>query len=382
MVVESEQSPAKRKSAVLASTARKVSEKDELGPECWSDLSVDDGDSDPNVIPHLKKKRKKTLYLNLTDKDNAQSTSSTNLSHSPPAEIINNTTQPSMSSDSTQVIVTTKERSSERTKPKRKKRNPSAWARNERKRLRNSGQAYMTSRGKKAEARQMTDGCSTSCRYMCHANFGLEDRNQIFKNYWALQNIDLQRQFIHSTVTKTEVKRSYTDKKRSRRSNTFCYSLSVGGKGQPVCKKFYLATLGIKQDVVFGAIRKLTDTGAMVADMRGMHKNHPTLDENIVQDIRDHIKSFPTVPSHNVRQSSSKQYLKDGLSLAAMYRLYKEHCDKKGTPSAKEATYKAVFYRDFNIAFHKPKKNLCDGCQAFKNMPDPTDEQKEKQGAH
>ena len=121
--------------------------------------------------------------------------------------MINNTTQPSMSSNSTQVIETTKERSSEPTKPKRKKRNPSAWARNERKQLRNSRQAYMTSPGKKAQARQMTDGCSTSCRYMCHANLGLENRNRI--------RTLLQRQLIHRTVTKTEVKRSYTDKKNS-----------------------------------------------------------------------------------------------------------------------------------------------------------------------
>ena len=142
----------------------------------------------------------------------------------------------------------------------------------------------MTSRGKKAEARQMTNGCSTSCRYMCHANFGLLGQK-------SDQNIDLQRQFIHRTVTKMEIKWSYTDRKQSRLSNTFCYSLSVGGKGQPVCKKFYLATLDIKQDVVFSAIRRLTDTGAVTAGMRGTHKNHPTLDENIVQDIRDHIKS-------------------------------------------------------------------------------------------
>ncbi|KAK3728680.1 hypothetical protein RRG08_041864 [Elysia crispata] len=103
MVVENEQSPTKSKSSatVAASTAWKVSEKDELGPQCWSDLTPDDSDSDPDFIPHLKKKRKKTLYLNLTDADNAQSTSSTNLSNSTPAEIINNTTQPSMSSDST-----------------------------------------------------------------------------------------------------------------------------------------------------------------------------------------------------------------------------------------------------------------------------------------
>ena len=133
MVVENAQSPAKRQSSVAASTARKVSEKVELGPECWYDLSSGDRDSDPDFIPHLKKKRKKTLYLKLTGADNAQSTSSTNLSNSTPAEIINNTTQPSMSSDSTQVIETAKERSSEPTKPKRKKRNSSTWARNERK---------------------------------------------------------------------------------------------------------------------------------------------------------------------------------------------------------------------------------------------------------
>ena len=52
MVIENEQSPSKRKSSVAASTAWKVSEKDELGPECWSDLSPDDSDSDPDFILH------------------------------------------------------------------------------------------------------------------------------------------------------------------------------------------------------------------------------------------------------------------------------------------------------------------------------------------
>ena len=58
------------------------------------------------------------------------------------------------------------------------------------------------------------------------------------------------------------------------------YSLSVSRKDEPICKKFYLATLGIKQNVVLGAIRRLSDTGAVIAVMRGTHKNHPTLDKN------------------------------------------------------------------------------------------------------
>ena len=49
-----------------------------------------------------------------------------------------------------------------------------------------------------------------------------------------------------------------------------------------------------------------------------------------------------------------------------------------GTPSAKEETYEAVFYRDFHVAFHKPKKDLRDECQAFENILHRTDEQKKK----
>ena len=41
-----------------------------------------------------------------------------------------------------------------------------------------------------------------------------------------------------------------------------------------------------------------------------------------------------------------------------------------------------MFYREFNKAFHKPKKSLCDERQAFEKMPNPTDEQNEKQTAH
>ena len=51
-----------------------------------------------------------------------------------------------------------------------------------------------------------------------------------------------------------------------------------------------------------------------------------------------------------------------------------------GTSSAKEATYKSVFYRDFNVAFNEPRKDLCDERQAFENIPDRTDWQKEHLG--
>ena len=65
-----------------------------------------------------------------------------------------------------------------------------------------------------------------------------------------------------------------------------------------------------------------------------------------------------------------------------MFRLYEEYCKKEGLTCAKEATYKHIFYKDFNISFHQPKKDQCDECQAYANIVDPTEEQREKQAQH
>ncbi|GFO46251.1 DNA repair protein rhp54 [Plakobranchus ocellatus] len=383
VVTETSKSPTKRKSALAANTAWELSEKEEVGPEYWSDLSLDDSDADPDFSPPKKKRTSfRVTHQTTCSKDRPSALPKTDLQHDQP---INAETdmQPSTSSVVNQISELTEEDPEQTNAKKRKRsRDESNWARNKRKQQRNSGQSYTTSRGKQVEARKMTEGCNTGCRQKCHSNFGPEERSLIFNNYWALQNIDLQRQFIASTVTKSETKRSYNNKAGSRRSSTYCYSLLTSGQKQTVCKKFYLATLGIKQDIVFGAIRKVTETGAVTHDQRGAHENHPTLEVHVLQSIKDHIKSFPSVPSHYCRKTSDKQYLEDNLSLATMYRLYKEHCTKEGITCAKEASYKRIFYRDFNIAFHQPKKDQCDECQAYGNITEPTEEQKEQQTAH
>lgn len=40
-----------------------------------------------------------------------------------------------------------------------------------------------------------------------------------------------------------------------------------------------------------------------------------------LNEVIDHIKSFPTVESHYCRSSSTRQYLQPGLSVAKMYSL-------------------------------------------------------------
>ena len=77
----------------------------------------------------------------------------------------------------------------------------------------------------------------------------------------------------------------------------------------------------------------------------------------IVNEISDHIKSFPNVESHYCRKYSKKFYLlEEGLSVTKMYRLFLE---AKGYTSVNVSRqmYSKIFNTKNNLAFFKPKKD-------------------------
>ncbi|CAH2092868.1 unnamed protein product [Euphydryas editha] len=84
-------------------------------------------------------------------------------------------------------------------------------------------------------------------------------------------------------------------------------------------------------------------------------------------DIREHINCIPTIDSHYCRSNTSKRYIDGGRSLAQYYRDYVNDSKKQNKPFAHYLTYHHIFNNEFNIAFHSPKKDLCDTCVAFNN---------------
>lgn len=61
-------------------------------------------------------------------------------------------------------------------------------------------------------------------------------------------------------------------------------------------------------------------------------------------------------------------YLSTDLSVAKMLQLYLEKCSKEEIISPISLSmYRHIFNTRFNIAFHKPIKDQCDLCYAFKN---------------
>jgi len=88
--------------------------------------------------------------------------------------------------------------------------------------------------------------------------------------------------------------------------------------------------------------------------------------EQIKNNIREHISRFPNVESHYCRKESQRMYLDKTLSLRRMYRLYVEECNTLNSPVQKFWLYEKIFNTEFNLGFHRPKKDLCALCETFK----------------
>lgn len=265
---------------------------------------------------------------------------------------------------------------------RKRKRNEKSWKRNKAKISRSLGEAYISSRGKEVAARAIGKGCSVQCRLKCQESFSQEDRQQIFSNFWSMGNTELQKQFVSKYVAKQQKARCYTNGSSSRRQFTYTYTLLKHDNTIKVCKSFFLATLGIRQDFVFNAISKQRVDGTMTLDSRGQHSNHVCVPESVVDGIREHIRSFPTMPSHYCRESSKKDYLEAGLNISIMYRLYSEKCKLENNQPAKLWKYRDIFNNEFNIGFHVPKKDQCDECLSFSNKNQHTDEETLEQEKH
>ena len=233
--------------------------------------------------------------------------------------------------------------------------------------MRSMGKAYSSKSKngemKKRAARCMGPGCGPGCKFKCHHNLSYTQRDSIFEGFWAQCCINRQRDFIARHVVEKKTKRPTKNKKKISRE----YYLEVDGSKYRVCKTFFTHTLAVSRDVVTNTMKKKTNVGTVTKDRRGKHMKQRRLSDDLRENIRRHIRSFPTVPAHYVRRDSKRQYIEVGLSVAKMYACYVEWCRENRYKVGKKYLYHEIFYYDFNLGVYKPKKDQCSFCKEYNN---------------
>ena len=266
---------------------------------------------------------------------------------------------------------------------KKQKRNPEKWQKNKRKKALDKGIIKPGQPLEKVDdfaerirvpKTPCTDGCSKKCTKIIDE----KERKKICNNFWDIEGWDMKTAYLTERVKPEPIKRrriraETKSGKRRTRSSIPSYSFITSNKRKVmVCQRFFLATLDLSQGRVKYCLKyKRSDTNTPVSDKRGRSDacTYNRVDLAREESILNHIKSFDTLESHYTRKNTKYEYLPDGLNLSKMYRLYLVWCAERNVKAEPKGLYCRVFHSRFNLKFNKSKKDACDYCTSFNNIP-------------
>ena len=268
--------------------------------------------------------------------------------------------------------------------PLKKRKAPHLWKKNIEKTKKMKGEEYTNSKGVTKKKLVLTEfdevqRCQGKCGKRCE--FIDEKHQRVLRNrYWGIDGNEEKTLYLFQLIER-ENPAVTTTKSKSKRENTFKYHLHDDDITlQPVCQEMFLKTFGISaKRLRVVRSKKFSD---LPYDVSCKHKNalnppNNKLPQEVDDGIEQHIKSFPTVPSHYCRKESNKYYFEKGMSKRKMWKLYNSQEDVR---KVSETKYLSVLSK-YNIGFFKPKKDECSQCTIFKNCKK-TEETKKNQEEH
>lgn len=253
-------------------------------------------------------------------------------------------------------------------KSRKRKRNPSQWKQNKMRRLRNSGQAYVSlSKSKKqVPARSMKEVCN--CRLKCFDKIMDTERITLFNHFWNLTDLEMQRAYIRCSMREVKPKYKYTNAEKPRLPNNAFY-FTVNGNHIRVCKKYFINTLDISDRQLRTVKKKTNSQGFVEQDRRGKHDNRKKVKPELLQDIKDYINSIPRIESHYLRATTSKEYISESKTITDLWKDFNQQQKEKSRPECDYWLFINTFNKDFNISFFQPKKDRCETCLAYELAP-------------
>ncbi|XP_057219379.1 uncharacterized protein LOC130572003 isoform X3 [Triplophysa rosa] len=128
-------------------------------------------------------------------------------------------------------------------------------------------------------ARCQSAACVKSSKHHC-SSIEEADREIIFKCFWEYMNWKEKQLYVRSLVDVIPVQRRRG--LSSRRSSTYIFSLEVGGRKRRVCKRMFLATLGIGEWSVLNWVQGTENTQQNAASC---HRGEDTEFTSFLQDF-------------------------------------------------------------------------------------------------
>ncbi|KAK3924824.1 Halomucin [Frankliniella fusca] len=227
--------------------------------------------------------------------------------------------------------------------------------------LRNSGQEYISAKGKAIPSR-VPKPILQCKRLKCADVITEEDAKTICSEYWAQGSYEKRRLYVASRVEDLPKKRCRTrvDNSGVERKMNCKYFLFVNKEKVQVCRATFLNVLSETDAFVRRVVATKTTSGTVHMDKRGRKKPKHQLPSLKKQEVLDDIASYPKYISHYCRKQTASKYLPSHLTLEAMHRNYKKKVEKP----VSYWTYRRVF-KTLNLKFKQPNKDTCAKCDSY-----------------
>jgi peroxiredoxin len=99
-----------------------------------------------------------------------------------------------------------------------------------------------------------------------------------------------------------------------------------------------------------------------------VRKAHNRTSDELLNGVRQHVSTIPTVESHYCRAQTKRLYMEAGLTIPKLYALYVEKSQDEGVAYVSERLYRNTFCSEFNISAFKPRKDQCEICATFDSL--------------
>lgn len=141
------------------------------------------------------------------------------------------------------------------------------------------GVEYLTYSGVARAGRQLRPPCHELCRSKCQAKVTEEQRQKLFKEYYAFGSLPLQWVYIAKNTDRTLPKQRLRQGQRFKnvdfiprkeRKSNIRYYLTIAGERIQVCQRMFHNTFDITKDIVNTALRKTNASCELIdIDRRG-----------------------------------------------------------------------------------------------------------------
>lgn len=192
--------------------------------------------------------------------------------------------------------------------------------------------------------RSVKGRCGERCLFKC-STITDGQREAIFKQYWALPDLNQKRYFLSCLLKPIVTDKRYLKLDTSgniidpRKCNNAYYIRIESKEEVRVCKIFFLRTFDVSERVIRTIVSKKTDLDwtPILPDLRGRHNNQPRL----ARSDRERVVSFI---------NSKREYIEGSKTIKEIHRDYMKLCTIDNVNAVSYSTFNNIFKNDFKIS--------------------------------